>query len=252
MLKNSKINFTCRSRRLISPHKFLTKKNILCDIGKKEKICPVNSHMFIYKFVFFIYDKKNVLSFWKFAYEHSMFGCTCKNFVPNFLILWNIFSDNGFICSHEPEWISVISGYMHAYMHVFGVFDVSEVIYEYMCIFNFEIQRIKGKLKNWKWSWAFAVCMHTAKDIWSHCYVHTHGKEDTWREPMHSCAGVVCIQRSLTCGLNDRRTTKGGGGAHGNAAQHGNATSHDNATSHGKVSQRTAKTSSTEKKQDTR
>jgi hypothetical protein len=162
MLKNSKINFTCRSRHLISPHKFLTKKNILCDIGKKEKICPVNSHMFIYKFVFFIYDTKNVLSFWKFAYEHSMFGCTCKNFVPNFLILWNIFSDNGFICSHEPEWISVIC--MHICMYlvclmylrlyaciyacIWCVWCIWGYIYEYMCIFNFEMQGIKGKLKN--------------------------------------------------------------------------------------------------------
>jgi hypothetical protein len=40
MSKKSKINFTCTSGHSRFPHKFLTKKNILCGIGKKTKICP--------------------------------------------------------------------------------------------------------------------------------------------------------------------------------------------------------------------
>ena len=30
----------------------------------------------------------------------------------------------------------------------------------------------------------FAVCKHTAKDFWSLCRVHTHGKGATWRQPV--------------------------------------------------------------------
>jgi hypothetical protein len=37
MSKNSKINFACRSGHSMSSHKFLTKKNILCGIGEKDK-----------------------------------------------------------------------------------------------------------------------------------------------------------------------------------------------------------------------
>jgi hypothetical protein len=48
------INLACRSGHSILAHKFLTTKNILCGIGKKTKICPVNNDMFIHKFVFFI------------------------------------------------------------------------------------------------------------------------------------------------------------------------------------------------------
>ena len=35
-----------------------------------------------------------------------------------------------------------------------------------------------------KKSGPFAVCVHTAKDFWSLCRVHTHGKGATWRSPV--------------------------------------------------------------------
>jgi hypothetical protein len=47
-----KINFACKSGHSILAHKFLTTKNILYGISKKKKICPMNSDMFIHKFVF--------------------------------------------------------------------------------------------------------------------------------------------------------------------------------------------------------
>jgi hypothetical protein len=40
------------------PHKFLTKNIFYVASVKKIKICPVNSHMFIHKFDFFIRDTK--------------------------------------------------------------------------------------------------------------------------------------------------------------------------------------------------
>jgi hypothetical protein len=41
---------------------------------------------------------------------------------------------------------------------------------------NFEMQGLKKNRKKMKKPGAFAVCMHTAKDIWSLCRVHKHGK----------------------------------------------------------------------------
>jgi hypothetical protein len=58
MSKNSKINFACRSEHSMSPHKFLTKRTFYVASVKKTKICPVNSHMFIQKFVFFYRTQK--------------------------------------------------------------------------------------------------------------------------------------------------------------------------------------------------
>jgi hypothetical protein len=50
MSKNKKN--ACCSGHSMSPHKFLTKRIFYVASVKKTKICPVNSHMFIYKFVF--------------------------------------------------------------------------------------------------------------------------------------------------------------------------------------------------------
>jgi hypothetical protein len=41
------------------------------------------------------------------------------------------------------------------------------------------MQGIMKNSKNRKNGGAFAVCMHTTKDIWS---LHTHGKGATWRK----------------------------------------------------------------------
>jgi hypothetical protein len=61
MSKNSKIKMVWRLVRSMFSHKFLRKKNILCGLGKKTKECPVNNHMFIHKFIFFIRDIENVI-----------------------------------------------------------------------------------------------------------------------------------------------------------------------------------------------
>jgi hypothetical protein len=84
ILKYLEINFACKSGYSMFPHKFLTKKNILCGIGKKTKIYPMNSYMFIHKFVFFIWGTKNVLFF-----ENMCVQIVCSDvhatFCSNFL-----------------------------------------------------------------------------------------------------------------------------------------------------------------------
>jgi hypothetical protein len=55
---------------------------------------------------------------------------------------------------------------------------------------------------------AFAVCMHTAKDFWSLCRVHTHGKGATWRKPVLLGSQWVCLEIPLPCMLGLGRTAK--------------------------------------------
>jgi hypothetical protein len=52
-----------------------------------------------------------------------------------------------------------------------------------------------------KKSGAFAVCVHTTKDFWSLCRVHTHGKSATWSSPVLLgapgwCAGKAFAMRA--------------------------------------------------------
>ena len=70
------------------------------------------------------------------------------------------------------------------------------------------MQGLKKNRKKMKKPGAFAVCMHTAKDIWSLCRAHTHGKGATWRKPVDLGSQWVCLEISLPCMLAPGRTAK--------------------------------------------
>jgi hypothetical protein len=95
--------------------------------------------------------------------------------------------------------------------------------------------------KKMKKSGPFAVCVHTAKDFWSLCRVHTHGKGATWRSPVRLGApggvpvgdfavrpcmlahGKECRTAQLARTAKNARTAKsrphGNGSAHGSPAR---------------------------------
>jgi hypothetical protein len=50
--------------------------------------------------------------------------------------------------------------------------------------------------------------MHTAKDFWSLCRMHTHGKGATWRSPVLQGGPRGVLEGSLPCGLACGRTAK--------------------------------------------
>jgi hypothetical protein len=70
------------------------------------------------------------------------------------------------------------------------------------------MQGLKKNRKKMKKPGAFAVCMHTAKDIWSLCRVHTHGKGATWRKPVLLGSQWVSLENPLPCILGSGRTAK--------------------------------------------
>jgi hypothetical protein len=89
-------------------HKFFVGKNIFyVACTNKTKKCPIRSRVGASKFIFFIQDTINIIFSRKLVCEHRMSRYTCKNLLPNFLTLQNVFSHNEFICTHEPFWISL-------------------------------------------------------------------------------------------------------------------------------------------------
>ncbi|KAK1643038.1 hypothetical protein QYE76_044321 [Lolium multiflorum] len=81
--------------------------------------------------------------------------------------------------------------------------------------------------------------MHTAKDIWSLCRVHTHGKGATWRKPVLLGSQCVSLENPLPCVLGSGRTAKrrstANEWAHGNERAHGSVGAHGSVWSHGSV-----------------
>jgi hypothetical protein len=49
----------------------------------------------------------------------------------------------------------------------------------------FELQGLNENKQKNKKTGAFAMCIHTANMPNGLCYVYTHGKEPTWRPPVH-------------------------------------------------------------------
>jgi hypothetical protein len=64
-------------------HKFLTKENILCGIGRKDK--NLSREVICSYTIVFYRDTKNILFLKKIVYEYSMSGCICEIFIPIFL-----------------------------------------------------------------------------------------------------------------------------------------------------------------------
>jgi hypothetical protein len=52
------------------------------------------------------------------------------------------------------------------------------------------------------------VCVHTAKEFWSLCRVHTHGKGATCRPPVLLGAPGACLYGAFPCVADQGRTAK--------------------------------------------
>lgn len=105
MSQISEIKFRYTSGHFMFAHKFFWgKEHFMCPVKKRQKNVVNN---LVWERIFFTRDTKNVNFCRKLMWEHRMSRCSSEILFQNFLTFTNVFSHNGFICTREPDWISV-------------------------------------------------------------------------------------------------------------------------------------------------